>query len=359
MKEQLATFIQGLKADRRIVSFDEAATKQAIVVRILSLLGWDIFDIDEVTPEYSVGGKWVDYSLRVGNVNKVFLEVKKIGEPLEKHQEQLLGYSYEQGVRLSILTNGVTWWFYLPWQEGSWEQRKFYTIDILQQESEDITAKLIDFLSKDSIGSGKAVQSAEAIYKGQRKVNTLKETLPKAWNKIIEEADDLLIDLLSETTEKLCGYKPDIEPTEQFLSKHKDQWIIPAIPSTRITQPVRPPATRPTPTAVPESYSGKSISSFHFRGLQYQVRFWKDLLIKLGGILNTAHGTEFDKVLSLRGRKRSYFSRKKDELWAPRKIPNTGLFVETNLSANRSVKICFDMVALFGYPSSDLRIEAR
>jgi hypothetical protein len=127
MQDQLIPFIESVKADRRIVSFDEAATKQAIVVRILSFLGWDIFNIDEVTPEYSVGEERVDYSLRIGNANKVFIEVKKIEEELEKHQEQLLSYSYRQGVRLSILTNGVTWWFYLPWQEGSWEQRKFYT----------------------------------------------------------------------------------------------------------------------------------------------------------------------------------------------------------------------------------------
>ena len=207
MQNQLTSFIEILKVDRRIISFDEAATQQAVVTRLLSLLGWDIFNIDEVTPEYSIGEGRVDYSLRIGNVNKVFIEVKKIGEELEKHQEQLLEYSYKQGVRLSILTNGVTWWFYLPWQEGSWEQRKFYSIDILQQESND--------------------------------------------------------------------------------------------------------------------------------------------------------GAEFKKILSLKGRKRPYFSSNKDELWEPRKINNTDIFAETNLSANSIVKICFDTLAVFGYSTNDLKIEAH
>lgn len=119
MKDQLVSFIDSLKADRRILFFDEAATKAAVVVKLLSLLGWDIFDVDEVTPEYSVAARRVDYSLRIGNVNKVFVEVKRTGEELENHQEQLLSYSFQQGVRLAILTNGVAWWFYLPLCEGS------------------------------------------------------------------------------------------------------------------------------------------------------------------------------------------------------------------------------------------------
>jgi len=359
MQNHLISFIERLKAGRRVMSFNEAETKQEIIVRILSFLDWDIFNTDEVKPEYSVGEERVDYSLRIGDANKVFIEVKKIGEELEKHQEQLLSYSYKQGVRFSILTNGVTWWFYLPWQEGSWEQRKFYTIDILQQESEDIASKFIDFLSKGNIDSGKAVQNAEEIYKGQQRLNILKDTLPKAWNKIIEEPDELLIDLINETTERLCGYRTDTEMIEQFLSRHKNHLIIPATPPTKITLPTRPSVTHLTPRSILEGYSGKSISSFYFKGSQYRVRFWKDLLIKLCGILSNAHRAEFDKVLGLRGRKRLYFSRNKDELWDPRKIGNTNTFAETNLSANSIVKLCFSVMALFGYSTKDLRIEAN
>ncbi|MEA3442131.1 MAG: restriction endonuclease subunit R [Chloroflexota bacterium] len=359
MQDQLISFIESLKVDRRLVSFDEAATKQAIIVKLLSLLGWDIFNIDEVTPEYSVGGRRVDYSLRISNANKAFIEVKKTGEELENHQEQLLNYSFQEGVKLATLTNGVTWWFYLPLHEGSWEQRKFYTIDILQQESKDIVSKLVNFLSKDNIGSGKAIQNAEAIYKGQQKLNILKETLPKAWNKIIDEADDLLIDLINETTEKLCGFKADTELVEQFLSGYKDHLIISATPPMRIPSPTRRSVTHPTPTSIPGSYTGKSISSFSFKGSNYQARSWKELLIKLCDILKTSHRSQFDKTLNLAGRKRPYFTHNGNELRSPQKINNTDIFVETNLSANQIVKICSDMLATFGYPSSELKIEVH
>lgn len=355
MKEPLISFIESLKVDRRIISFDEASTKQAVVVKLLSLLYWDIFNIDEVTPEYSVGGKRVDYSLRINNANKVFIEVKKIGEDLDNHQEQLLNYSFQVGVTLSVLTNGVTWWFYLPLHEGSWEQRRFYTIDIFQQESEDVAQKFIDFLSKSNVKNGIAIQNAEAIYKGQKKLNTLEETIPKAWNKIVEEADDLLIDLINETTEKLCGFRADTELIEQFLSKHKNNLIISAIRQTKTSSTVRPKTFNNS--SIRENYTGKSISCFYLKGSKYEVRSWKDLLIKLCEVLSITHSTEFNNVLNLKGRKRQYFSLNKNELFVPQKIPNTNIFVETNLSANNIVKICFDVLAILEYPINDFRIE--
>lgn len=360
MQNQLISFVGNIKQDRRIISFDEAAAKQAVVLKILTILGWDTFNIDEVTPEYSISGKRVDYSLRINNFNKAFIEVKRPGEDLENiaNQEQLLNYSFQEGVKLALLTNGITWLFYLPLHEGSWEQRKFYTIDIVQQEAADVTSKFISFLSKGMLSSGEAVKNAEAIYKGQQKVNILKESLPKAWNKIIEEADELLIDLINDTTEKLCGYKAESALVEQFLSKHKNNLIIFETSRTR-------PATRPTVARGPvstsdtESYTGRSISSFYFKGLQHEVRSWKDMLIKLCEVFNLSHRNEFDKLLSLVGRKRPYFTRNANELRIPQKINKTDIFVETNLSANNIVKICLDMMVLFGYSKGDLKIEAR
>src|SRR4030042_1818574 len=101
MKEKLLSLVDQLKQDRRLVSFDEAATKQTVLLRVLSILGWDIYNIDEVMPEYSVGSQRVDYALRHSNANKVFIEVKKVGEDLEKHQEQLLNYSFKEGISLA------------------------------------------------------------------------------------------------------------------------------------------------------------------------------------------------------------------------------------------------------------------
>jgi hypothetical protein len=198
-------------------NLDETTTKQVIILPLLNFLGWDIFNPEEVKAEFLVTGGKVDYSLRIHNMNKVFMEVKRVGTELENHQNQLLNYSFKHGVKLAILTNGITWWFYLPLTEGSWEQRKFYAIDILQQEVIDITDKFESFLSRSNVESGESVEIADKLIKGKHKEKTIKENLPKAWKRIISLQDKLLVDLLAETTEKICGFRPDVEHVEFFL----------------------------------------------------------------------------------------------------------------------------------------------
>ena len=126
MIEKLKSFVESLKTKQHHVSNTESATKQARILPLLALLGWDTTNIDEVYPEYMVENRRVDYSLRIKKENRVFIEVKKLGDDLENHQEQLLDYSFRQGIEIAILTNGITWWWYLPTKKGDWRARKFY-----------------------------------------------------------------------------------------------------------------------------------------------------------------------------------------------------------------------------------------
>jgi len=48
--KKLVEFIKKIQSDDRFGAFDEAAIKQGIVLKILSLLDWDPFDVDEVQP---------------------------------------------------------------------------------------------------------------------------------------------------------------------------------------------------------------------------------------------------------------------------------------------------------------------
>jgi hypothetical protein len=353
MEEKLVTLVDQLKSDKRLASFDEAATKQIVLLRVLSLLGWDTFNIDEVLPEYSVGSQKVDYSLRHKNVNKVFIEVKKVGEDLEKHQEQLLNYSFKEGTKLAILTNGISWRFYLPLYEGSWDQRKFYTIEIYDQDSEDIVGKFKDYLSKENVLSGKSTQNAEAVYKSKQKEYLVSGTLPKAWNKLISEPDELLIELIADATEKLCGYKPENSVVEDFISSN--------IAGGKVdvgTQTTRKPTERHAYTDI-ESYIGKTVTAFVFKNKRYEVKYWIEVLTQICKIMYDLHHSSFERVLQLRGSKRPYFTRKPDELRIPQQIEDSNIFMETNLSSNSIVRISRNVISLFGYTEKDLIIEAH
>jgi predicted type IV restriction endonuclease len=44
----------------------------------------------------------VDFSLILNGKSKVFIEVKRVGEELDHHQEQLLNYAFKEGFELSM-----------------------------------------------------------------------------------------------------------------------------------------------------------------------------------------------------------------------------------------------------------------
>ena len=352
-KHELLAFIERLKSDRRLTAFDEAKTKQIVLLRILSLLNWDVYDIDEVLPEYAVGSQRVDFALRHSNVNKVFIEVKKIGEDLEKHQEQLLNYSFKEGVKLAILTNGISWRFYLPLHEGSWEQRKFYTIEIYDQSPTDIVGRFADYLAKENVNSGKAIENAETVYKGRQKEYLTRETLPKAWNKLISEPDEFLIELIADATEKMCGYKPSSSAVEAFIATNV-QATHPIVGTQKQKEIVK----APQPTAA-EDYVGKSVSAFVFKNTKHEIKYWIELLTQLCRLMYQSHRGEFDRVLQLRGSKRPYFTKNRNELRAPQRVEDSDIFMETNLSSTSIVKISRSIIALFGYLPHDLTIESH
>ena len=150
--------------------------KEWIIRPILDLLSWGR---REIIPEYGVETQSVDYALQINGENEVFIEAKRPRENLKNHQKQILDYSFKEGVELAILTNGITWWFYLPLQKGAWNDRKFYTINILEHEIEDIIGKFDLLLSRKNVESGKAVQHAESILKSRRRERLVRKDFPQ------------------------------------------------------------------------------------------------------------------------------------------------------------------------------------
>ena len=101
MQKQIQSFIKNLKSNKKLSSFDEASTKQAVVLRMLSFLGWDIFNVDEVYPDYAANSSHVSYALRIGEKNKIFVEVKRISEKLDNHQKKFVETASGEGADIA------------------------------------------------------------------------------------------------------------------------------------------------------------------------------------------------------------------------------------------------------------------
>lgn len=358
MHEQVLDVIERWQSDERLTELGEAKVQQVIVLPILRGLGWDPDNDHEVYPQYPVAGGWVDYALLIGSAVKVFIEVKNGGESLENHQEQLLGYSFKHGVSMAVLTNGATWWFYLPLREGSWEDRKFHTAEFDKQTGVEIAQILVHLLSKENVSSGKAVQNAENLYKSHQ----IADALPKAWNQLINSK---LAELLSARTKELCGYEPAKNEVDQFLSKVR----FPQITSTpSAPEPAPAPESIPTPgPATPKprhadsSMKGNQIRAFTFLEVRYEVTSWRNSLVNICEILHRTHGDRFWEVLKLRGRSKPYFSRNPtdDGLREPKRIIGTDIYVDVNLNADQVIQRAKDVLTHLGYSESDLSFETQ
>ena len=217
MAETIARAVEQINKTVFLASLDESVTKQSLVLRLLSLCGWDPFDPAQVVPEYTVGNRRVDFALRPGSGNAVFIEVKRPSENLENHEQQLLEYCFQEGVKLAALTNGRTWWLYLPLQSGSWEQRRFLTIDLESQEPDIVEQRFMEYLSEEKVSSGRAVSDAEDWVESQQRAEVASKAVIEAWNQIVEGPDEILVELISETAEQICGFKPEAELVEEFL----------------------------------------------------------------------------------------------------------------------------------------------
>lgn len=94
----------------------EEATKQALVIPLLQLLGYDVFDPREVRPEYTAdfavkrAGQLekIDYAICSDGAPVLFIECKAQGQLLEDHAGQLARYfNATPTVRIALITDGT------------------------------------------------------------------------------------------------------------------------------------------------------------------------------------------------------------------------------------------------------------
>ncbi len=238
----------------------EEATKTAIIMPFLMLLGYDVFDPNEVMPEYvcDVAGKKgekIDYVVLHDSEPIILIEAKRAGLKLQKQQQgQLYRYFSTNRCRLAILTNGSTYNFYSDINAPNvMDDDPFLSFNILSDDEELYLSSLEQF---------------------QKSVFNVKEILSKAvflkYVKVVEQT--LKQDLISPSDElvKYFLMRPEIRNgnriTTQLIDKHRAATAeaMRKVMGTTITEQQKPtsPAGIMTQGLVAE-LSKKSISSIN------------------------------------------------------------------------------------------------
>ncbi|MCR5016037.1 MAG: type I restriction enzyme HsdR N-terminal domain-containing protein [Ruminococcus sp.] len=122
----------------------EEATKTSIIMPFFALLGYDVFNPEEFTPEFTadVGikkGEKVDYAILNNGEPTILIECKWIGEPLDKHGSQLFRYFGTTNAKFGILTNGQIYRFFTDLEESNkMDVKPFLEIDILNVKDSQV-----------------------------------------------------------------------------------------------------------------------------------------------------------------------------------------------------------------------------
>lgn len=362
MEKEVAAFFESLKHNKHVGALDEASTKQAIVIRLLSLLGWDIFNVEEVKPDHPVKSQKLDYSLRINKMDKVFIDVRKAGDELEPHQKALLGCSLQEGVKLAVLTNGFLWWFFLVFSEGPADRKKFCSIDLQKQNPRDAAVPFVELLSRKNVVSGMSLKTAESMHK-KRNSQVLEKAIDDSWSRMLAEPDPRIVELLMDSVEKSCGLRPEKERVVDFLIRHAMK------PTASAAEPEEPPeAEEPEEPeeeildlkqAVKTNYEGQTIDSFQFNGKNYDVESWSQFIFKLCNVLVSLHDQDLEKLLWHAVDGRFYFREDPDELRLPLNIEGTNIFVETRLHADEAVRLAQSVLSVFGYNAKKLKLRTH
>lgn len=123
----------------------EEATKTAVILPFLQALGFDVFNLSEVVPEFvaDVGtkkGEKVDFSVKIDGQIVMLVEAKPIGTKLSNVQfNQLFRYFTVTDAKLAVLTNGREAWFFSDTEEpNKMDKKPFFKFDFQKHDSSQI-----------------------------------------------------------------------------------------------------------------------------------------------------------------------------------------------------------------------------
>ncbi|MHB9839362.1 type I restriction endonuclease [Paraburkholderia terrae] len=123
----------------------EEATKNAMVMPFIHLLGYNVFDPLEVTPELiaDVGtkkGEKVDYAILKDGKPIILFECKKSGGDLHiNHASQLFRYFHVTEARFGVLTNGTNYRFFTDLEQpNKMDEKPFFEFNILDFREQDV-----------------------------------------------------------------------------------------------------------------------------------------------------------------------------------------------------------------------------
>lgn len=160
----------------------EEATKTAFIMPFIGALGYDVFDPDEVIPEFTADigikkGEKVDYAITVSGKVSMLIECKLVNARLDaQHESQLHRYFHSTDARIGVLTDGIIYKFYTDLDEPNKMDNKPFLEFTMHQIDEAVVSDLKKF-AKSAFNIDELLSSASELKYTKEIKNIINEQL--------------------------------------------------------------------------------------------------------------------------------------------------------------------------------------
>lgn len=164
------------------LAMTEEATKTSVILPFIRALGYDVFSLAEVEPEFTadVGtkkGEKVDFALKIEGKVVMLVEAKPINAPLGNNQHsQLYRYFAVTNTRIALLTNGKEFQFFSDTEETNRMDKKPFLAFNIQSLDDKIIAEVAKF-HKDTFSVENIIESASKNKNTKEAANFLRDQL--------------------------------------------------------------------------------------------------------------------------------------------------------------------------------------
>lgn len=345
LNEVLAPIVEKIKKFRYLYEQNEQAVRDQIVNPILRNLGWNPENPEEVQPNVSTEEGVPDYSLIKNGKKIVFVEAKKLSVDIEQKEviRQLAKYSFSEGTKYGVLTNGAVWVLIRSFEEGTTLTERIVWKTDLENEELPAVLRRITTISKTNI------EHIEVLVK---KVQILDEI----WQSLLEEPQEMIKGLMPVVKSIITQGYPDyqFEDTEiEDLLKERVKEIISG-PSEEETQPEE--------HIEPISWRGESPRRMKLKSEVFELRNSFEILVNTANwLIKNGKLKQSNCPVGIGRGKRNLINTEPKHKYggdfrAPKKLSN-GLWIETHYSTAGCINYAKRQLEKFGVSSDVLTIE--
>ena len=314
-------------------SLKEGTTQTVSVMPVLTALGWDTTNPDEVSQEIKAGGR-VDIGLHINKEPRVFIEAKpgKQRRLTDRNKEQLLEYCENRKVRLGVLTNGFVWCLYSD-AESKATKPNDYAVEInFDDSTKDIEESLECFLSKARVRYDYESVLRDLYDKRMTRI------LSGKWEDMLQRGHEGLASALwEEMKDESLQEQVSLDRVKKFIRQCS------SAPASGRKEDVHAKTSRKDKRWVRSSASrrlGRRSGRAKIFAQEVEFESGADLLEKF---LVKVHENNPKHLDSLVVRLPKVFVRKRQDgkrSWRPIQIADSGVWTSTNLNFDTIVELC-------------------